>query len=102
MPAPIVVEARSMLVPVKVLLVVVENTRPLRKKLDAEVVEKPRPKVLQKLAEVVEKLERQTLLTEKHPAVTLIPLAAVVDPVLEILNSVVVELEVDEAMAKSV
>jgi hypothetical protein len=38
-----VVEAVKILEPVKVLFVVVENARPILKKLDAEVVEKPRP-----------------------------------------------------------
>jgi hypothetical protein len=46
-----------MLLPVNVLFVVVENARPLRKKLEALVVLKPRPALLQKLADVVENPE---------------------------------------------
>ena len=46
-------------------------------------------------------LDRHTPFTAKQPLVTLKPFEAVVEPGLEIENSVVVELLVDEPIAKS-
>jgi len=46
----------KILPPVKILFVVVENTRPLIKKLDALVVENARPALEKNVADVVENI----------------------------------------------